>query len=223
MLRWTHPILGEVSPAEVIPVAEESGLMDKLAEATCRTAFQAAARWPDLTVAVNVAPVLFRNRSFPHRQRMMASEAGISCDRIEVEIMENLLLEHGHASELVIKEIRSSGLIVSLDDFGTGYSSLSYLRRFRVDKIKLDRSFLEPGDHGDSSEVQALVKGAVTLGHALGLQVVAEGIETKEQEKIALLAGCDGLQGYRYSPAISADDLDQLLLKRRGDRFLLAA
>lgn len=223
LLRWTHPILGEVSPAEVIPIAEEAGLMDKLAEATCRTAFQAAARWPDLTVAVNVSPVLFRDRTFPHRLRLMAREAGISCDRIEVEIMENLLLEHGHASAQVIKEIRSNGFKISLDDFGTGYSSLSYLRRFRVDKVKLDRSFLEPGDHGDSAEVQALVKGAVTLGHALGVEVVAEGIETREQEKIALLAGCDGLQGYRYSPAVSADELDRLLLTRRGNRFAFAA
>jgi diguanylate cyclase (GGDEF)-like protein len=223
LLRWTHPLLGRVPPSEVIPIAEESGLMDKLADATCRTAFRDAARWPGLVMAVNISPVLFRDRSFPHRLRQMAVDAGIPCERIEVEIMENLLLEHGHASAQVIKEIRSSGFKVSLDDFGTGYSSLSYLRRFRVDKVKLDRSFMEPGEFGDSREVQALVKGAVSLGHALGVQVVAEGIETREQEKIALSAGCDGLQGYRYSHALTADELDQLLVKRHGQRFALAA
>jgi EAL domain-containing protein (putative c-di-GMP-specific phosphodiesterase class I) len=201
LLRWTDPDLGEISPAEVIPVAEESGLIGRLGEATFRIACRAARKWPDLTVAVNLSPLQFREKDLPARLSAIAFHEGVPCEQMEIEITESVLIEHADVSEAAIKELREAGFSIALDDFGTGYSSLSYLRRFRVDKIKLDRAFLQSGN---AEENLPIIKAAVVVGHALNLVVVAEGVSSAEQEQIALSAGCDALQGYRYSPALPA-------------------
>lgn len=202
LLRWTDAELGEISPAEVIPIAEESGLIDRLGEATFRAACRAATNWPELLVAVNLSPLQFRETDLPTRLRRIAAEEGVGCHQIEIEITESVLIEHADVSEAVIKELRELGFQIALDDFGTGYSSLSYLRRFPVDKIKLDRSFFQIGS---PEENLRLVRAAVTLGHALDLKVVAEGISSPEFERIALNAGCDALQGFQYAPALPMD------------------
>jgi diguanylate cyclase (GGDEF)-like protein len=201
LLRWTDPDLGEISPAEVIPVAEESGLIGRLGEATFRIACRAARKWPDLTVAVNLSPLQFREKDLPARLSAIAFHEGVPCEQMEIEITESVLIEHADVSEAAIRELREAGFSIALDDFGTGYSSLSYLRRFRVDKIKLDRAFLQSGN---AEENLPIIKAAVVVGHALNLVVVAEGVSSAEQEQIALSAGCDALQGYRYSPALPA-------------------
>jgi diguanylate cyclase (GGDEF)-like protein len=201
LLRWNDEELGEISPAEVIPIAEESGLMAALGETTFRMACRSAAGWPHLVVAVNFSPLQFREEDLPSRLRAIAREEGVECERIEIEITESLLLEHADVSEPAIRELRENGFRIALDDFGTGYSSLSYLRRFRVDKIKLDRSFFQNADFDQSISI---IRAAVTLGHALNLKVVAEGISSADQERIVLEAGCDGLQGHRYAPAMPA-------------------
>lgn len=199
LLRWTDKELGELSPAEIIPVAEESGLISRLGDATFRSACRAAKECGDLLVSVNISPLQFREADLPIRLRRIAKEEGAPFDRIEIEITESVLIEHADVSEAAIKELRRTGFRIALDDFGTGYSSLSYLRRFPVDKVKLDRSFLQGGR---SEETFRLVAAAVDLGHALSLQVVAEGISSPEQEEIALRAGCDALQGFLYAPAL---------------------
>jgi diguanylate cyclase (GGDEF)-like protein len=204
LLRWNDKELGELSPNEVVPVAEESGLIQELGERTFRLACRSAALWPELTVAVNVSPLEFRRRDLPERLLAIATEEGVGCNRIELEITENILIQDADYSEMAIQRLREAGLSIALDDFGTGYSSLSYLRRFPVDKIKLDRSFIESAQ---SHESIAIIEAAVRLGHALDLTVVAEGISSAEQEAIALAAGCDALQGYYYAAAMRSEDV----------------
>ena len=199
LLRWTDEQLGVLSPAEVIPIAEESGLINRLGEATFRAACRASKERPDLLVAVNLSPLQFRDSDLPTRLRDIAVQQGVQFHQIEIEITESVLIEHADVSESVIRELREIGFRIALDDFGTGYSSLSYLRRFPVDKIKLDQSFFHTGNPG---ECLRLVAAAVALGHALSLDVVAEGISSSEQEEIAISAGCDALQGYLYAPAL---------------------
>lgn len=219
LLRFTDPVLGELTPGEVIPVAEECGLIADLGRLAFRDACRAARRWPELVIAVNLSPVQFREGGFPTDLRRIAHEEGVACEQIELEITESLLIEHGALCGAAIQQLRQDGFRVALDDFGTGYSSLSYLRRFPVDKIKLHRSFLDAA-HRDQSV--AIMRAAVTLGHALGLQVVAEGISCADEEQIAREAGCDGLQGYFYSAAVPADAVDRLL-RRDGDGAAVAA
>ena len=199
LLRWTDDELGELSPREIIPVAEESGLISRLGDATFRSACRAARECQDLLIAINLSPLQFREADLPTRLSDIARREGANCGQIEIEITESVLIEHADVSEIVIKQLRASGFRIALDDFGTGYSSLSYLRRFPVDKVKLDQSFLQGGN---PDEVFRLVAAAVSLGHALDLVVVAEGISSPEQEEIALRAGCDAVQGYLYAPAL---------------------
>jgi EAL domain-containing protein (putative c-di-GMP-specific phosphodiesterase class I) len=204
----------------VIPIASECGMIDRLGEFTFKRACEAARRWPDLSIALNLSPLQFRSEDLPFRLSRMASDHGVSCDQFELEIVESVFVEHGEYCEHAIRQLRTSGFRIALDDFGTGYSSLSYLQRFPVDTIKLDRSFLNSADPAASMPI---ICAAVTLGHALGLQVVAEGIATKEQEQIALEAGCDGLQGHLYAPALSMDALDVYLGVGDGPRLASAA
>jgi diguanylate cyclase (GGDEF)-like protein len=208
LLRWQDDALGEISPSEVLPIAGECGLVDKLGEFTFARACEAAKRWPDLSVALNLSPLQFRRDDLPSRLWRMASDHGVSCDQFELEITESVFVEHGDFSEQAIRQLRASGFRIALDDFGTGYSSLSHLQRFPIDTIKLDRSFLSSTDPAGNIPI---IRAAVTLGHALGLQVVAEGIATKEQEQVALEAGCDGLQGHLYAPALRQEALDAYL------------
>lgn len=211
LLRWTHPVLGQLTPGEVIPIAEECGLIDEVGEFVFREACRAARRWPELSFAVNLSPLQFRVPGLPARLVRIAREERVKPAQIELEITENLLIEHGDACAGAMQQLRQSGFRVALDDFGTGYSSLSYLRQFPVDKIKLDRSFIDTAHHDESV---AIIRAAVLLGHAMRLEVVAEGISGREQEAVALQAGCSGLQGFLYSPAIPLSDLDDYLAAR---------
>jgi diguanylate cyclase (GGDEF)-like protein len=217
LLRWPHPHLGQLTPGEVIPIAEECGLIHDVGDFVFRRACEAARRWPNLTFAVNLSPQQFRLAGLPARLTRIAAEERVEHRQIELEITENLLIEHGDLCAQAIQELRSSGFQVALDDFGTGYSSLTYLRHFQVDRIKLDRSFFD-GDRVDVSI--ALVQAAVNLGHAMGLEVVAEGISDKAQEQAAIQAGCNSLQGFLYSPAIPWNDVEPFL--RRSPSALAA-
>ena len=208
LLRWRDKELGALTPSEVVPVAEESGLIQQLGEHTFRLACRGAAAWPSLRVAVNISPLEFRRRDLPARLCAIADEEGVACNRIELEITENILIQDADYSELAIRNLHDAGFAIVLDDFGTGYSSLSYLRRFPVDKIKLDRSFIESAQGHESI---AIIEAAVRLGHALGLSVVAEGISSAEQEAIALAAGCDAMQGFYYAGALPGDEISPFL------------
>ena len=204
LLRWTHPTFGPVPPLELIPIAEECGLIDQLGIRTFRDACRVARRWPSLTIALNMSPLQFRNPAFAATLKQIAGEEGVDPRQLELEITERLFIEHGSLCGAAVEALRGHGFRIALDDFGTGLTSLSCLRQYPVDKIKLDRSFI---DISARDESVAIIRAAVTLGHAMGLDVVAEGISSLEEEQIALEAGCDALQGYLYSPAMTGDRL----------------
>ena len=208
LMRWNHPTLGQVPPSEMIPIAEECGVIDEVGLIAFRDACRVARRWPDLPIAVNLSPVQFRSPSFPATLRRIAQEEDVLPSQIELEITESLFIEHGSLCTQAMQELRRDGFKLALDDFGTGYSSLSCLRNFPVDKIKLDRSFIDIASRDQSV---AIIRAAVTLGHAMSLEVVAEGISCIEEEQIALEAGCDALQGHLYAAAMPADQLEAFL------------
>jgi diguanylate cyclase (GGDEF)-like protein len=214
LLRWRHPVLGELAPGEVIPIAEESGVIEQFGLVAFREACRAARRWSQLSVAINLSPLQFRSAALPATLRRIADEEGVDPAQVELEITESLFIEHGGLCGQAMQELRRDGFRIVLDDFGTGYSSLGCLRTFPVDKIKLDRSFIDLAARDQSI---AILRAAVTLGHAMNLQVVAEGISCADEEQIAFDAGCDALQGYLYAPAMPADELDVFLAL--GRRF----
>jgi diguanylate cyclase (GGDEF)-like protein len=210
LLRWSHPSLGEIQPLELIPIAEECGMIDQVGQLIFRDACRTARHWPELSVGVNLSPLQFRHPEFAAELSAIAREMQVDPRQIELEITEKLFIEHDALCGGAIEALRSEGFRISLDDFGTGLSSLSCLRRFPVDKIKLDRSFIDTAARDESV---AIIRAAVTLGHAMGLEVVAEGVSTQEEEQIALEAGCDALQGYLYAPALCAERLRTYLDK----------
>lgn len=211
LLRWEHPTLGPLTPGEVIPIAEECGMIDQLGELVFRDICRRAREWPRLSFAVNLSPLQFRCPAFPATLQRIAQEEGVEPRQLELEITESLFIEHGTLCAQSMQELRRAGFRIALDDFGTGYSSLSCLRTFPVDKIKLDRSFIDIAARDQSV---ALIRAAVTLGHAMDLEVVAEGISCVEEEQIALEAGCDALQGHHYAAAMPARDLRLYLSSR---------
>ena len=218
LLRWHDPLLGAISPGEVIPRAEEAGLIDALGDRVFAKACEAAAALPGLTVAVNLSPSQFGKGGLAARLKGIADRAGVDPARIEIELTETLMISHEIASSEEMNELRAIGFRLALDDFGTGYSSLSYLSRFPVQKIKLDRAFIEAAH---LSQNIAIIRAAVYLGHSLGLEVTAEGISTEDHERIALQAGCDTLQGYRYSRALPLHELQAIACP--GRKFAIAA
>lgn len=202
LLRWKHPSRGLVSPAEFIPIAEETGLIVPIGEWVLRTACATAATWPDLTVAVNLSPVQFRSRGLVAMVTSALAEAGLPPHRLELEVTETALLDDSEATIEILHQLRALGVRVSLDDFGIGYSSLSYLRKFPFDRIKIDRSFV--GTLSESPESMAIVRTIASLGSVLGVGTTAEGVETIEQLDFVRECGCTAVQGYYFgkpSPA----------------------
>jgi diguanylate cyclase (GGDEF)-like protein len=212
LFRWRHPTLGQIAAAEAVDVAEESGLISILGEYVFRQAARFARVHPEISVAINLSPAQFaRNGELANALRQMAREEGVDPEQIELEITEQLFMHQGLGCDEQMRRLRAYGFRLALDDFGTGYSSLSYLRRFKVDRLKLDKSF---ASSEDIQENIAFVRAAVTLAHLFGLEVVAEGIETELQEAVALEAGCDALQGYRYAAAMEAGEFDIYAYKK---------
>jgi diguanylate cyclase (GGDEF)-like protein len=221
LMRWEHPERGMVPPAEFIPTAEHSGLIVRLDEWVLRRACETAARWPGLTLAVNLSPSNFRYSDMVDRVTRVLDETGFDPRRLEIEITENMLL---HATPEVLgqlAEMRRIGIRIVLDDFGTGYSSLGYLRRFPVDKIKIDQSFVK--NLGITEEAAAIVECVARLGRALGLTVTAEGVETGEQHRFVRAAGCHQLQGFLFSPPVTAERISDLVRPVEAGRVAAAA
>jgi diguanylate cyclase (GGDEF)-like protein len=196
LVRWDHPQRGPLSPTLFIPVAEECGLIDPLGFFTLRRAFEDSRRWPHLKVAINISATQLRMKDFVPRLRLLAEEMAISPAMFELEITEGVLLGDDPVTHEALNEIRSMGFSLALDDFGTGYSSLSYLRRYPIDKIKIDRAFIT--HLGVDREADAVVTAIVRLARALRLSVIAEGVETAEQRQRLARAGCSEVQGYLF-------------------------
>lgn len=210
LLRWRHPTHGVISPADFIPVAEETGLVTALGEWVLATACAEAAGWPDGTkLAVNVSPVQFRSQTLPLRVMAALAASGLAAGRLELEITEAVLIRDDEAALAIMHQLRSAGVRIALDDFGTGYSSLSYLQRFPFDKIKIDRCFVTDiaRPNGSSSIVQAVVN----IAAARNITTTAEGVETEEQRELLRALGCTEMQGYLFSPARPAADIRKLL------------
>ena len=204
LFRWNHALFGDVPAIEAIEIAEELNMIDMLGEFVFRQAAAFAREYPQLSVAVNLSPAQFaRSSDLASKLREMALREQIEPSQIEFEITERLFMTVGIGSDSQIQNLRNYGFRVALDDFGTGYSSLSYLRRFKVDTLKLDKSFAETQDFQESV---ALIRAAVSLAHLLKLEVIAEGIETEIQEAVALESGCDALQGHRYGHPMTSND-----------------
>jgi diguanylate cyclase (GGDEF)-like protein len=209
LLRWNHPVRGLVSPVEFIPVAEETGLIKAIGRWVLQRACTEAAGWPaDVKVAVNLSPVQFNNPFLAAEVVKALDISGLDPRRLELEITESVLIMEDAVVLTTLHQIRDLGVRIALDDFGTGYSSLSYLRRFPFDKIKIDRSFVN--DLAVEDNV-AIVRAILGLGHALKMAVVAEGVETIEQQIVLVGEGCTELQGYYFSPPRSAGHVRGLI------------
>jgi diguanylate cyclase (GGDEF)-like protein/PAS domain S-box-containing protein len=210
LVRWKHPTRGLMSPDLFIATAEERGLIDTLGEwvleEACRLLQITNLPW----VAVNVSPVQLRNQSFADRVLAILAVKGMDPARLQLEITEGVLLENVEATGTALQRLRQAGIRLALDDFGTGYSSLNYLRRYNVDKLKVDRSFV--AQLGISEDADVIIRTIVSLARAMKMKVTAEGVETQQQRDHLASIGCHELQGYLLSRPVSLDAFQQLLL-----------
>jgi diguanylate cyclase (GGDEF)-like protein len=211
LVRWTHPTRGNIPPSIFIPLAEQSGLMSQLGEIVLRRALADAARWPELSVAVNLSPVQIRDRWLVDLVAAVVEETAIAPSRVVLEITEGVLIDNPQDAQARLEALRALGVSIALDDFGTGYSSLGYLQRFPFDRIKIDRAFV--ASLGASASTGPIIQSIVTLGHALGMKVLAEGIENEEQRVLLRLAGCDEMQGYLFARPGPASEIDAALVR----------
>ena len=214
LARWQSPELGYVSPADFIPLAEESGLIIPVGEWVLRTACAQNRLWQDevpgrLRVAVNLSARQFRERNLSAKIFQILGETGLDPRYLELELTESSIMESAEYAVKVLGELREAGVEISIDDFGTGYSSLGYLKRLPIDTLKIDQSFVrEVTTEPDST---AIVQAIIALAHNLGLKVVAEGVETEEQSRLLHLLGCDQAQGYLFSKPLPAEEFGRKL------------
>jgi diguanylate cyclase (GGDEF)-like protein/PAS domain S-box-containing protein len=210
LLRWRHPERGMISPAEFVPVAEDTGLIVELGEWVLRTACAEAATWPaHVRVAVNVSPVQLKCPTLALKVTGALAASGLQPNRLELEITEAVLIHDDETALAILHQLRAIGVRIALDDFGTGYSSLSYLKRFPFDKIKIDRCFI-----GDITEVDgssAIVQAVVNIAASRNMTTTAEGVETLEQKELLRALGCTEMQGYLFSAAKPGRQVRELL------------
>jgi len=209
LLRWNHPVRGAIAPATFVSVAEQSGMMGQLGAFALRRACADARRWPDLSIAVNLSPVQVRDPALAGFVADVLHESGLPPSRLVLEVTESVLIDNPEEAQARLKSLQMLGVRLALDDFGTGYSSLTYLQRFRFDTLKIDRSFVEP--LGSDPKAQAMIQSIVGLGRALGLRVLAEGVESDEQRVLLRLAGCDEMQGHLFGPPSTRETFDRLV------------
>jgi EAL domain-containing protein (putative c-di-GMP-specific phosphodiesterase class I)/PleD family two-component response regulator len=219
LVRWLHPEHGLIAPARFIPLAEEMGLIKSLGEWVLEQACRDAAQWAatgraDLKVAINVAKPQFVSGDLCQVLRQALFDTGLPAERLVIELTESMLMDDVQAGLVLMHEVKALGVTLSIDDFGTGYSSLSYLKRFPLDELKIDRSFVMdlPGGQTD----MAIVRTVIELGHSLGMTVTAEGIETEAQRGCLARLGCDTYQGFLYSRPVPQEALLRLLRPGRA-------
>jgi predicted signal transduction protein with EAL and GGDEF domain len=216
LVRWRHPTRGMIAPADFIPLAEETGIINPLGDWVLRTACAQLQQFlhaglPQMRVAVNLSVRQLLQKDFAASVEAVLADTGLPPHLLELEITETTLMENAHDTLAALHRLRELGVRLSIDDFGTGYSSLSYLKRFPVDIIKIDRSFVHdlPQDADDA----AIVSAIIALAHSLRLEVVAEGVETDEQLAFLASRSCDMIQGYHLSPAVAAEQFAELVYR----------
>jgi len=213
LLRWHHPERGLITPAEFIPVAEETGLINRIGEWVLRQACTDAVAWPDhIKVAVNISPAQFRNQTLAQIVVSTLAASGLPPHKLELEITESVLMQNNEATLRTLHQLRELGVRIAMDDFGTGYSSLSYLRSFPFNKIKIDRSFIS--DLSNSAGSLKIVQAVASLAGALNMITTAEGVETDGQREIVCAAGCTEMQGYLFSRPRPLEEILQLVMPR---------
>jgi diguanylate cyclase (GGDEF)-like protein len=214
LLRWVHPEKGIVSPGVFIPVAEETGLIVEIGTWVLREACLQMKHWQDMygwdiPVSVNLSTQQFHQDNLVGLVERILKETQLKPEHLELEITESMMMDAGRSSQ-ILQDLSSLGIQISMDDFGTGYSSLSYLKLFPIHKLKIDRSFIK--DITDNEDDRAIVATIISMAHHLNLNVIAEGVETKEQLSLLMEQGCDDIQGYYFSRPLSAVDVELLYL-----------
>ena len=221
LLRWIHPVRGEIPPSIFIPIAEETGLIIGLGEWILRNACVEASFWTDgVKVAVNLSPVQFRDRSLVLHVISALTDSGLSAQRLEVEVTERLLLEDNEDTLELMNQLHDIGICMSLDDFGTGFSSLNYLRKYPFDKIKIDQSFIR--DIEEMGDARVIIGAIANLGAGLNKIVVAEGLETEHQARLALALGCREGQGFYVGKPMTKEAINTWLNEKTKKSTLVA-
>jgi EAL domain-containing protein (putative c-di-GMP-specific phosphodiesterase class I) len=214
LIRWTHPVRGSVSPAQFIPVAEDCGLILPIGAWVMRQACTQARTWmdaglPATTMAVNVSAMQFRNENFLEGLFAILDETGMSPELLELEVTESVLMKRAQFTASVLQTLRERGVRVAVDDFGTGYSSLSYLRKFPLDALKIDQSFIR--QITTTPDETTIVSAIISMGQSLKLRVIAEGVETPQELAFLKLHQCDEAQGYFLSRPVPHEQFAKLL------------
>ncbi|HRH89365.1 MAG TPA: EAL domain-containing protein, partial [Rubrivivax sp.] len=218
LIRWRDPALGEVPPGRFVPVAEDSGFIVAIGDWVLAQAVRQAAAWRArglaTPVAINVSALQFQQPQFVERVAAALAASQLPAQLLELELTESILVRDADEALQRLRALARIGVRLSIDDFGTGYSSLAYLKRFPIDKLKIDRSFVQglPGDDSDSAIVVAILQ----MAGALGMQVIAEGVETESQRQFLLDSGCQQFQGYLFAPALDSFSFEQRLTLARG-------
>jgi EAL domain-containing protein (putative c-di-GMP-specific phosphodiesterase class I) len=213
LLRWTHPKLGNISPTEFIPLAEETGLIISIGRWVLMTASAQNMAWqrdglPAISMAVNLSPRQFLDPNLLGDIDNVLASTGMPAHLLQLEITESMVMRNVERAIKLLDEIRSRGVRLAIDDFGTGYSSMSLMKKFPIDTIKIDRSFVL--DLAQSAEDRAIATAIINMGKALGLTVVAEGVETKEQDAFLRGHACDEVQGYLFSKPVPPEKIPPL-------------
>jgi diguanylate cyclase len=221
LLRWKHPVRGAIAPSDFIPIAEECGLIGAIGTWVVGEACRQARAWqleglPALRIAVNLSASQFRQGNIVEMIRDALDKADLEARYLEVELTESSVMSDPEESIAILEKLSTMGVLVSVDDFGTGYSSMSYLRRFPIDKLKIDRGFIN--EVMSRSEDASIVRAIISLAHSLKLKVVAEGVESREQLDFLKSLGCDQYQGFHFSPAVPAMQFLDLFRSQRSPK-----
>ncbi|MDX9707122.1 MAG: EAL domain-containing protein, partial [Azospira sp.] len=218
LARWNHPRIGMIHPAEFITLAEETGLIIPLGERVLRLVCEQIAAWqaaglPPLRVAINISARQFRQDNLPELLAGILEETGVSGEMLELELTESMVMHDVDNAVSMLRDLKQLGVTLSLDDFGTGYSSLAHLKRFPIDVLKIDRSFVRDIDR--EADDAAIARAVIAMAHTLGLRVIAEGVETEAQFELLRGYGCDDFQGFLFSRAVPAVEFEQLVRSGR--------
>ena len=223
LLRWTHPQWGQVPPSEFIPIAESTGLILSIGQWVIRSAIEQLAAWMQrgmapMIMAVNLSAVQFRHAELPQFVTQCLNDARVPPELFELELTESAAMANPQAAIATLDELARRGIRLAIDDFGTGYSSLSYLKRFKVYKIKIDQGFVR--DITDDPDDKAIVGAIISMARSLGIQTIAEGVETEAQLDYLREEGCNEVQGYLFSKPMTADTFESYITEAASNAFV---